>query len=179
MPHQSKTSLYSLLSGTSWRLRPNDSNTDNFSPRLFLAPFLLCSTFLTLLTKCCLSAAGWMFTQRNGDLRWTNPRLGWIWLLLDCWDHFSSEATITLTTDHDATSNDIITFCDIWQFVWQKWPDGNGGMTEQSWWVRNLQHAPTVSPPVWWRPRLSRQGWREAVVCHLGKISGSKALEHS
>jgi len=54
--------------------------------------------------------ASWLFTQRNGDLRWTNPGL--------C--STISQVSNThwpVTMVHEATSNDIITFCDTWQFV--------------------------------------------------------------
>jgi len=89
--------------------RRNDSNTDNFSLRLFLARFLLRSSFLTLLTKCCLSAvasAGECSHKETETERWTNPRLDWIWLQLSITiekNHFSSEQH--LTSDHEATSS--------------------------------------------------------------------------
>jgi len=54
--------------------------------------------------------ASWLFTQRNGDLRWTNPGL--------C--STISQVSNThwpVTTVHEATSNDIITFCDTLSFV--------------------------------------------------------------
>jgi len=98
-------------------------------------------------------------------------------------DHFSSDQHSLTTTDHEATSNDIITFCDIWQFVCAQQLTTLMEMTKL--WRRSdpgeieIYNTPLLCRHLarcWWRPRLSRQGWREA-ACHLGKILGSKALE--
>jgi len=58
--------------------------------------------------------------KETETVRWTNPRLDWIWLQLPRLLRktiFQVRATLALTSDHEATlSNDIITFCDIWHY---------------------------------------------------------------
>ena len=119
--------------------RRNDSNTDNFSPRLFLAPFLLRSSFLTLLTKCCLSAGCRLSVHTKKRRRWggrTRDSTGFGCNYLDCWEkpYFKWEQhsrwPVTTRQRRPKTSLRFVTY-DIIVCVrdnWQNWRNnGNGG----------------------------------------------------
>jgi len=135
---QSKTSLYSLLSGSSWS-RQNDSNTDNFSPRLFLAPFLLRSSFLTLLTKCCLSAGCRLSVHTKKRRREVDEPETWLDLAATTStvekNHISSESNtwcwpVTTRQRRPKTSLRFVTYYIIVcvRDNWQNWRNnGNGG----------------------------------------------------
>ena len=120
---------------------------------------------------------GWVLTQRNGDFRWTNPRLGWIWPWTNvnqCRDRFSSEQQQSLTTWQRPMTLFYILRHTTTLFVdesWQNWRSDPGEI--------EIYNTPLLSRQLQClRPRLSRQGWREAgrQLCKKPWIQGSRTF---
>jgi len=171
-PKQVYIVLCRALLGANGMIRTPITFWREFSRSIFCPTAVSDSVQLWPSAACRHSAQpGVVFTQRNGDLRWTNPRLA----ADNCWDHNSPSNGQHLPTTWQRLiqSSNCVTY-DIdcsWQVTEFRRYWNNGRKPGE---LEIYTHGPTVLPGLGWRPRLSRQGWREvAPGLQLPRIQGT------